>query len=44
MKDFVLNILKLILKIILLVLWGACRLSELCLQQIGVFLQSIINK
>lgn len=36
--------LKFIGKLILLVLWGCCRLAELILQQVNVFLQSFINK
>lgn len=44
MKDFLLNILKLIGKLLLIALWGCCRLAELLLQQINLFLQFLITK
>ena len=37
-------ILKMIFKITVILLWGVCRLLELVLQQLGVFLQYLINK
>lgn len=36
--------LKMVWKIFLILLWGACRLAELILQQVNQFLQHIINK
>jgi hypothetical protein len=38
------TILKIIFKILVILLWGVCRLSELILSQINVFLQYLVNK
>jgi hypothetical protein len=38
------KLLKFLFKIFLILLWGICRLGELILQQINIFLQHIITK
>ena len=38
------TIVKIIFKLLVILLWGMCRLSELILQQVGAFLQYLVNK
>ena len=44
MKNIFWNILKILLKLFAICLWGVMRLAELTLQQINLFLQSVITK
>ena len=44
MKNIILSILKIILKLLLLCLWGIFRLAEMIFQQINIALQHFITK
>jgi hypothetical protein len=44
MGNVFIEFLKIIGKLILVLIWGACHLAELTLKQINSFLKSIINK
>lgn len=43
MKNFILSLLKLIMRILLILIWGCCRFAELFFAQVNKWLKELIN-